>query len=152
MHFPHPLHTNIKPSAMLLVCCNSRSFCQKCQKGPSFRAFCIVFHRHSSALIPSAPARRCVRFRQHGTSTAVAQSTAAHRRALPQHAGLLRQGTTFSIACCSRCRASCSLCSRTAEPLTLSVFVSHTERGDRIRIISARRASRRERMNYETTT
>ena len=29
------------------------------------------------------------------------------------------------------------------------VVVSHTERGDRIRIISARRATRREKMKYE---
>ena len=31
------------------------------------------------------------------------------------------------------------------------VVVSHTERGDRIRIISARRANRRERTSYEKT-
>jgi uncharacterized protein len=32
------------------------------------------------------------------------------------------------------------------------LVVVHTERGDSIRIISARRASRRERKNYEETT
>ncbi|MGH7310821.1 MAG: BrnT family toxin, partial [Candidatus Rokuibacteriota bacterium] len=30
------------------------------------------------------------------------------------------------------------------------IIVAHTERGDRIRIISARRATRRERKTYET--